>query len=246
MTERWKAIPGFPGYDVSDEGRVRSYWAYSGHGGGAHITDRVERILLPNPNRQGYLRVTLHANRKRYEHRIAYLVMLAFVGPRPKGMHVCHNNNDLTNNKLNNLRFDSPKGNNADKSLAARQRSGQKLDAAQVMAIRVRIAANSTLSYATVATEFNVSLCTVSAICLGHTFPGMGGPRTRRRNPCYRKLTDSQVIACRERYAANPALSHRVLAAELGISPSACARICSGRAFRNLSGPITKGRRTHA
>jgi hypothetical protein len=24
--ERWLPVPGFPGYDVSDQGRVRSYW----------------------------------------------------------------------------------------------------------------------------------------------------------------------------------------------------------------------------
>lgn len=43
------------------------------------------------------------------------LVMLAFVGPLPDGWEVCHRNGVATDNRLVNLRYDTPRGNYADK-----------------------------------------------------------------------------------------------------------------------------------
>lgn len=47
----------------------------------------------------------------RYVHA---LVLEAFVGPCPDGMECCHNDGDATNNKLTNLRWDTPKANSED------------------------------------------------------------------------------------------------------------------------------------
>lgn len=42
------------------------------------------------------------------------LVALAFIGPRPDGMDVCHNNGDGQDNRPGNLRYDTRTSNNRD------------------------------------------------------------------------------------------------------------------------------------
>jgi hypothetical protein len=43
------------------------------------------------------------------------LVMRSFVGPPPAGMEICHNDGLATNCRLDNLRYDTPTNNHADK-----------------------------------------------------------------------------------------------------------------------------------
>ena len=51
-------------------------------------------------------------NKIRYVHS---LVAESFIGPRPEGMEVCHNDGDPTNNHLDNLRYGTSSGNELDK-----------------------------------------------------------------------------------------------------------------------------------
>ena len=52
------------------------------------------------------------------------LILAAFIPmPRP-GMLACHNDGDPTNSMLSNLRWDTPKGNNADKQRHGTWRGG--------------------------------------------------------------------------------------------------------------------------
>ena len=101
--ERWRTVPGFEGfYEVSDLGRVRN--------------SRTGHILSPRPEKGGYLRVCLsRANRaQRKELKVHRLVLAAFVGPCPDGMEGCHDDGDPSNNRLDNLRWDTRSGNIAD------------------------------------------------------------------------------------------------------------------------------------
>lgn len=95
--ERWLPIPGYEGrYDVSDQGRVRSWVAYNG--------TPVPRIRKPAPNGWGYLSLPLSdAHLVRTTERVHALVMLTFIGPRPDGMERLHRDGDQTNNALVNL-----------------------------------------------------------------------------------------------------------------------------------------------
>ena len=43
---------------------------------------------------------------------IHYLVLLAFVGPRPEGMFVCHLDHNPAHNCLSNLEYNTPSENN--------------------------------------------------------------------------------------------------------------------------------------
>lgn len=109
--ERWLPVPGMEGaYEVSDMGRVRSLdrLVVNGPRGATRpLRGRVLRIHLA----KGYPSVSLGASRKACVHT---LVLLAFVGPRPDGMECCHWNGDPTDNRLQNLRWDTSSNNKKD------------------------------------------------------------------------------------------------------------------------------------
>jgi hypothetical protein len=103
---RWETIPSFESYEINDRGDVRR-----------RVKAKTRQALIPmHPTKlNGYLRVGLRSNNKYYSRFVHTLVMLAFVGPKPDGMQVCHNDNNPFNNNLSNLRYDTPKGNSKDK-----------------------------------------------------------------------------------------------------------------------------------
>ncbi len=94
--------------------------------------------LVRQVNSTGYRAVTL--TRKGFEKQIKVhrLVLLAFVGPCPEGMHGCHNDGDRWNNNQDNLRWDTPKENGKDKILHGRSLVGVKNHKAKVTETKVR------------------------------------------------------------------------------------------------------------
>ena len=131
--EQWKEIPEFPGYEVSDQGRVRSYWRQISFGyrnGTDFILDsQPQRIRKPGINKRGkksYHHVPLYRDKKQFSREVHCLVMLAFKGPRPQGMDVCHNDNNGLNNRFDNLRYDTRSGNHMDKHKHGTMLYGEK------------------------------------------------------------------------------------------------------------------------
>lgn len=78
MTEEWREIPGWPGYEASSLGQIRSK-------GGIKSTFK---------DYKGYLRVKLWGNSKAKNMRVSGLVAPAFIGPVPVGHVVRHRNGD--------------------------------------------------------------------------------------------------------------------------------------------------------
>jgi hypothetical protein len=100
--ERWIDVPGCSRYFVSDLGRV--------------ISARTGTAKLLDPGKQkGYpiLRM-IGDDRKTVAMFVHRAVMLAFVGPCPDGMQVCHYNGKRHDNRLVNLRYDTPENNKRD------------------------------------------------------------------------------------------------------------------------------------
>lgn len=124
MTEEWKDIPGFPGYEASSLGRIRSWLIANGRPGrSAH-----PRILKPGPGRSGGKKVTLvRSNGPRRSAPVHQLVLEAFVGPRPAGMECCHfPDRDRSNNRLSNIRWDTKLANAADREIHGTTARGEK------------------------------------------------------------------------------------------------------------------------
>lgn len=111
--EIWKDIPEFPGYQVSDQGRVRSFWKRAGWGKGTFLVSVAQRILRPGMV-QGYQEVNLWKDGKPTNSRVHRLVLSAFVGPCPPNLECCHNDGNRSNNSLLNLRWDTRKENMRD------------------------------------------------------------------------------------------------------------------------------------
>ena len=100
--EVFKPIPGFPGYDVSNRGRVRSYWKAPGYGGGMVMASGPQRVLKAKIYR-GYQLITLCSSDKHSMFQVHRLVLLTFVGPPPPGHECCHKDGCRSNNLLTNL-----------------------------------------------------------------------------------------------------------------------------------------------
>jgi hypothetical protein len=94
--ERWETYPHDSRYRVSTMGRV------SGPRG----------LLRTPPAIGGYEVVHVGVMGQQLVHRV---VLETFVGPCPDGMECCHNDDVKTNNRLDNLRWDTHDANVADK-----------------------------------------------------------------------------------------------------------------------------------
>ena len=124
--EIFKPIPGFPAYEVSDQGKVRSYWRQirlpKGYGSRTILDSFPQRILKPILNDDGYHVVSLHEGGKMSRWLIHRLVLIAFIGPCPPGMEACHEDGNCTRNYLSNLRWDTDKANALDRIRHGNQR----------------------------------------------------------------------------------------------------------------------------
>lgn len=111
---QYRPIPGFSKYRAGDDGSI---WIY---------TDRSMRRVRVSLSSHGYYRTMIRTDEGQpvsvYVHT---LILLAFKGPRPEGLHCCHGNGDRTDNRPSNLRWDTPGSNSADRlKHSAGQRGG--------------------------------------------------------------------------------------------------------------------------
>lgn len=132
MTEEWKEVVEFEGlYEVSNLGRIRCLPRHRVRGG----------ILTASAAGDGYRKVTL-CDKDRHEHRYVHdVVLTAFVGKRRVGQEAAHGNGTRHDNRLENLRWDTRSGNNADKiahgTLSQGETHGRrKLSLSEVIEIR--------------------------------------------------------------------------------------------------------------
>jgi hypothetical protein len=106
--ERWLPVPGFPGYEVSNRGQIRSNIASSRWGA-------APRILRGGHNGDGYRTLTLRAaDGHRVSCYVHHLVAEAFIGPRPEDAVVRHFDGNSDNNAASNLSYGTPSENSAD------------------------------------------------------------------------------------------------------------------------------------
>jgi len=106
MEEIWQDIEGYEGYQVSNEGQVRSLDRIDSLG--HHIKGK---ILKPFTNKKGYQRVRLWKDGNVKNFQVHRLVYEAFCGEIPDGMQVNHINEDKSDNRLCNLNLMTPKEN---------------------------------------------------------------------------------------------------------------------------------------
>lgn len=234
IVETWRPIPDFPGYDISDHGRVRSYYACNDRAEW-YISDAPQRILRPGQS-GGYPFVGLCTEHKRYSRRIHSLVLLAFVGPRPDGLECCHNDGDPANNRLSNLRYDTHLANSADTHRHRGEWPGSKLNDSDV--IRMRHMGASGVRDTELAKLFQVGIETVHSVCAGRSHRAISGPLVSWRDgKLSNKLSDGAIRNMRrERRDTGRSLGE--LETKYGMSQSAIHSIIKGKSRVAAGGPI--------
>lgn len=111
--EVWKPVTGYEGfYEVSSLGRVRSLDRVAANG---RFFEGA--VIKPSENYNGHFRVTLYKSRGRKQCWVHRLVLEAFVGPRPANYDACHNNGVPSDNRAENLRWDTRSANAKDRVL---------------------------------------------------------------------------------------------------------------------------------
>jgi hypothetical protein len=168
MEEEWREIPGFPGYEASDTGRVRSFLNTQRR--------RVERpkVLCPYIGKSGYASVALN-NKTQWVHR---LVLLAFGGaPSSQGLECCHINGVRADNRASNLRWGTRIENRHDSLRHATRARGErspqaKLTETMVVQAAIRVADGE--SQASVARSMGVSQPIISRAIRGLNWRHVG------------------------------------------------------------------------
>lgn len=109
----FRDVPGFPGYRIDTNGHLQSCLKI---GGRVFVLTDQWRDIKGWLDGFGYRRIGLRVqgrSRSIYR-RLHELVLLTFVGQPSKGQEACHNDGNRENNRLENLRWDTRKGNLAD------------------------------------------------------------------------------------------------------------------------------------
>ena len=170
MREVWKDIAGYEGrYQVSSLGRVKSL----------PNQVRKSKLILKQSRHKtaGHCLVNLTSSEggtwKQRVHWVHRLVLEAFVGPCPEGMEGCHNDGNPENNVLGNLRWDTDKGNAADRVAHGTDAIGEKnpmakLTTTQAIEVKRRIANGE--SDGEIAIDFPITARGVKNIRNGYTW----------------------------------------------------------------------------
>lgn len=171
--ERWKKIPSFSDYSVSNLGRVRRDTA------GGNDTLYAGKIIKIHKGKNGYLSVGLRVTgkdgkRKPQRKDVHVLVAEAFHGPRPKGKEVNHKDLDKSNCVPSNLEYITKLQNIQHRNALTGFSKGElnpnvKLTVAQVVAIRSAFRPRI-VTHADLAARFGISRTQVASIVEGRAW----------------------------------------------------------------------------
>lgn len=143
QVEIWKPIPNYGGYyEASSLGNIRSVErivnGFSAKAGRPATLKRKSKVLKQHKVGRGYLSVCIAVDGNIGTVRVHKLVMLAFVGPCPTGMQICHNNGNPSDNRIQNLRYDTPKNNQMDRDAHGTALRGEMVKTAKFTAEEVK------------------------------------------------------------------------------------------------------------
>lgn len=169
---KWVDIPGWPRYEISEYGNIRSKNMIVGAKSGKTAVRKGRTLALARKT-NGYLAVTLTNGSARPQICVHRLVARAFIGEAPIGLHVLHSDGNKTNNHYSNLRYGTEMENAVDTLKHGRRKFGKrhpnaKLDEDAVMHIRT-----SNRSGVVLAKMYGVSKSHISSVRRGRSWKHM-------------------------------------------------------------------------
>jgi hypothetical protein len=103
IAEEWRPVQGFPGYEVSNMGKARSFRV---RGKLAMIAKKSHAVVLHQDKKWGYWHFgPRREDGKRVNLLIHIVVAAMFIGPCPDGLEVNHKDGNKANNCHANLEY---------------------------------------------------------------------------------------------------------------------------------------------
>ncbi len=170
---------GFPGYEVSDAGNVRSARSSYKRGPGS------PPLAMHPTTCRGYLFVTLMRDKKPHRYGVHRLVAAAFHGPRPTGLVCRHLDGNGLNNRASNLKWGTYKENSQDTIDHGRQSFGERHVTAKITNDQAeQIKANrGFLTAQHLAEVFDISPSAVRSICDALSWRRVTGEDPKEKKP---------------------------------------------------------------
>lgn len=225
----WKVIPGYSNYSASNTGQVRR---------DVRLHNAMPGPVTISLDSRGYPASSITADDgKSRKVGIHQLVALAFIGERPPGLIVCHNNGNPLDSTPTNLRYDTHKGNGQDMarhgtSLRGEKHKSSKLTEPDVVRIR-ELLRGGELSNKQIGAMFGVSGTVVSNIARFKTWAHVGGDAQGRLPPGYKKLNVPKVKEVKRMLGAG--VPHGEIADSFDVSVSTVKKIADGRSWKGVT-----------
>ena len=176
VPERWAPIDGFPGYLVSDQGRVwsvprvvRAPWGRPRQAGGC--------FLRHSCGSTGYPVVQLCEGAGNQHHALVHRLVARAFCPRPEGdgLEVHHINHNRSDPRASNLQWVTRRE-NARAAIEIGRIGGPPPKLSAAAARRIRAASRLGVERRNVAARFGVSSSTVQSVHHGQTWRHAGDP----------------------------------------------------------------------
>lgn len=216
--ELWRPVPGFDGrYSVSSHGNVISH------------REAGDQLLSPN-YRESSGRVNLYNGSATRSFRVAVMVMLAFVGPKPDGHEIVFRDGDRGNARLDNLAYvpveEIVRALPGDGALAKR-RSGLTADQARAIAASSDKAAD-------VARDYGIPHQTVNRIRQGRLW---AEETADVRRATYQRRPGTVLTEAEVAEILRAPGTHRELAKQYEVHESTISNIRRGRLWAHMPRP---------
>lgn len=172
--EEWRAVNGFPGYEVSNAGRVRSLpRAVQQKSGSVRVFPG--KLLTAGPNvRTGYPQVTLYEMGQGCRWKNVHeLVAAAFLPDRPDGAEVRHRDGSRDNSAASNLEWGEHIDNMRDQYRHGTRIASEWHPLSVLTVELVQWIRESTQSGAAIARSLGISISTVCRARKGKTYAAL-------------------------------------------------------------------------
>ena len=221
--EEWRVVVGYPGYEVSNMGNVRSY-RKTGLGG---LRD-TPKPVKPMDSR-GYLVVNLWNQGKLKTKKIHRLVCESFIGSSE--LPVNHINGKKDDNRLCNLEYVTPTENTLHARRVLGGGRGGKVNTARLTeqdVIKIAQRCKDGEAAESIAQDWGVATSTINRIALGRSWgwlTNIQAEKGRKGN----KFVKGDIIVICERLTAGE--KHQSIADSFNVHKSAIDRTSAGKAW---------------